>query len=98
MDRIIDAAGSSHEIGELRYHHGRHAVSMMPGFCGSPAVVLGAKSPDTLTFSCPCSLALDVVHAVVLASGHRLEVVVTAQEGHRVRATVLDRSDPGPAI
>ena len=94
MSQILDAAGWSHDISELQYHHGRHEISMIPGFCGTPTVALGAKSPDAVTFSCPHPLPLESRYTLVLTSGRRLQILVTFRNGDQVRATVLDRPNP----
>jgi len=89
MDRIAGADGLSHEIDDLRYRHGRHELSLMPGFCGRPAIVLGAKSPDTVSFDCPGPLNPGAVYTLILASGHRLEILITSRDGVRFHATVV---------
>ena len=89
MDRIVDAAGRSHGITALRYVHGRHGISFAPGFCGRPTVVLGSKAPDTMSFQCADQLTSDARHTLVLASGHRLKILITSRKENRWHAVVL---------
>jgi len=92
MHRILDAAGSYLEINNLLYRHGRHELSMAPGFCGTPTVVLSSKAPDSVSFNCSQPLEIGALHTLILASGHELRIRVISRHGERVHATVLDHA------
>ncbi len=97
MDRIIVATGATSVVHDLAYRHGRHEVSLVPGFCGRPGVALGAKAPDTVTFLCSRPPAPGAVLTLVLASGFRRTILVTGRRGERVVARVVDGPPGGRA-